>query len=457
MNELIKETKNAYDYMNKEELKKASDFCEGYKDFLNKGKLERYVVSNAVETAKSKGFKEFEYNKKYSAGDKIYMVQKNKAAIFAIIGEEPIEEGFKIIAAHADCPRIDIKGNPLYEDSQMALFKTHYYGGIRKYQWVALPLTLCGVVYKNDGSMIDINIGDNENDPVFCITDLLPHLGKEQGKKPLDTAYSGEDLNALTGSEFISEGEKKDGEKIKKNVLKILNEKYGITEHDFISADLSLVPAGKARDLGIDRSMILAFGQDDRICVYPSFMALIEKNRVKNTSVCIIADREEVGSMGVTGLRSSYMTDFLEELCITSGQNPRKAFKNSMALSADVMPAFDPNFPEVFDKRNSAFINCGAAFSKFTGVAGKSGSSEAAAEYISKIRRELDNKGILYQFAELGKVDQGGGGTVSQFIADRNIEVVDIGVPILSMHAPYEAAAKNDIYMLYKVCETFFE
>lgn len=453
MSDLLYERKNAFEVMNDKELTEAQVFCEDYKNFLDFGKTEAFCVDYAISTALEQGYKPFEYGKRYSAGDKIYLAQKGKAAIFANIGTEDLENGFNIIAAHIDCPRIDLKGNPLYEENNLAMFKTHYYGGILKYQWIALPLMLCGTIFKKDGTKVKIRIGDGEKDPVFCITDLLPHLGKDRAQKTAETLFTGESLNVLIGSS-LSDSEK---DKVKTSVLKILNEKYDINEEDFLTSELSLVPAERARDMGFDRSMILAFGHDDRVCAYPALSALMETKSVKKTAVVILADREEVGSMGITGLRSAYMSDFLEEICVCAGKNIRKAYANSAALSADVSAAFDPNYADVFELRNNAVMNGGIAINKFTGARGKSGASEANAEFIAKLCCNFDKNGVLYQFGELGKVDQGGGGTVSQYIADRNIEVVDIGVPVLSMHAPYETAAKNDIYMLYKASKVFFQ
>ena len=453
MSDLLYKPKNAYDILSEEEIKKAYDYCEGYKSFLDNGKIERLCIENSVKIAEKAGFVPFIEGTKYKSGDKIYYVQKKRAAIFTVIGSETPESGFNITAAHVDCPRIDLKPNPLYEDNGLAMFKTHYYGGLRKYQWVAMPLILCGVVCKKDGTVINVNIGSDESDPLFCITDLLPHLGKDQAQKPLGTAFTGENLNVLFGSRPDKSTEK---DKVKTTVMKLLNEKYGMNEEDFLTAELSIVPEHKARDIGMDRSMIASFGQDDRVCAYPGLTALMEAKNLKKTSVTVFADREEVGSMGLTGMRSAYLKNFLEALCGNS-YNIRKAFANSAAISADVSAAFDPNFPEVYEVKNSAFINQGIAISKYTGSGGKSGASEAGPEFMARLCNIFDNAGALYQMSELGKVDQGGGGTVSQYIADLNIEVVDIGVAILCMHAPYEVAGKTDIYMLHKACMAFYE
>lgn len=454
MNELFYERKKASEKMAEEELNNAQIFAEGYKKFLDEGKLERLCVNYAVAEAEKNGYKPFEYNKEYKAGDKIYLVQKEKAAVFALIGSEPLDEGFDIVAAHVDNPRLDIKGMPVYEDTGFAFMRTHYYGGIKKYQWTTIPLMLLGVVYKKDGTQIEISIGGKDDEPVFCVTDLLVHLAYEQVKKPLGEAFKGEMLNLLIGSETDKDAEK---DKVKTNILKILKDKYGIAEEDFLSADLSAVPAEGARDLGFDKSMVLGFGHDDRVCAYPAFKALMNKQSVKRTAVCVFADREEVGSMGITGLRSNYMTDFLTELCENAHVNTRKAFANSQALSADVSAAVDPNYSEVFEKQNNALLGCGIAFNKFTGRGGKAGASEAGGKFIAGILNTLDSQGVIYQFAEMGKIDAGGGGTVSQYLADRNIEVIDVGVPVISMHAPYETISKTDLYMLYKCCEAFYK
>jgi len=446
MSELLKKKKNGYLIL-PEDGAAAAEYCEGYKKFLDKSKTEMFCVEEAVRIASEAGFIPFQYGKTYAPGDKVYFVQHKRAVIFAVIGSESMENGFNITAAHVDCPRLDLKQVPLYEAGGMSLLKTHYYGGIRKYQWVALPLALCGTVYKRNGESVRIEIGNCDDDPVFYITDLLPHLAKDQKE------ITGESLNIVIGSKPDSENDKAP---YKSAVMKILNEKYGITEEDFETADLSAVPAGSARDIGFDRSLISAYGHDDRVCAYPELTALLALNGTpKKTCVAVFADREEVGSMGITGMRSCYVSDFLEELCATA--NHRKAFANSCALSADVNAAFDPTYASAYEKNNAALLNHGVAISKYTGSRGKSGSSEAPAELMAKLFRIFDDNQVLYQTAELGKVDQGGGGTVSQFLADRNILVIDIGVALLSMHAPYEAAAKLDVYHMHKACLAFYE
>lgn len=445
MSELLMKKKNGYLIAPADE-QAAQEYCEGYKDFLNKGKIERFCVAESVRIASEAGFKPFEYGKSYVPGDKIYYVQHDRAVIFAVIGAKGASEGFNITAAHVDCPRLDLKQVPLYEDGGLTLLKTHYYGGVRKYQWVALPLALCGVVCKRNGESVRVEIGNDPEDPVFYISDLLPHLAKDQKE------IAGEDLNVIIGSKPDAETE---DQPYKTAIMKILNEKYGITEGDFETADLSAVPAEKARDIGFDRSMISAFGHDDRVCAYPELTALLSLKEIpEKTCVAVFADREEVGSMGISGMRCSYVADFLTEIC--GDVNPRMAFAKSCAISADVNAAFDPTFPSVYEKRNSALINHGIAVSKYTGSRGKGGSSEAPAELLARLFKIFDDNGVLYQTAELGKVDQGGGGTVSQFLADRNILVVDVGVALLSMHAPYEAASKLDIYHMHKACVAFY-
>ena len=453
MSNLTYERKNAYETMNPSELDAMNAFCETYKTFLNEGKTEKFAVRYAVNEAKKHGYRPFEYGKNYKPGDRIYLTRRDKSAIFAQIGTEPPENGFLLAAAHADNPRLDIKANPLYEDNSLVYFKTHYYGGILKYQWLTIPLALYGSVYLRDGREVEVRIGDEESDPVFCISDLLPHLGKDIQAKNVSSAFPAENLNILCGSAPDTSA---DSDKTKEAVLKLLNQKYGITETDLLTAELSAVPAGKSRDLGFDRSMILAFGHDDRSSCWPAFRALMDTPTCQKTCVVAFADKEEIGSVGITGMRSNFLTDLMTDLCESAGQNPRKALANTAAVSADVAAAFDPNYAEVFEKRNTAYVNGGVCICKFTGARGKSGSSEADGGFIAGLCAKFDRDGVLYQFGELGKVDQGGGGTVAQYLADKNIEVVDIGIPMLSMHAPYEIGGKADVFMLYKLCKSFF-
>ncbi len=451
--ELVYKRKNAFHTLSKSEIKKAYSYAEGYKSFLD-AKTEREAVAAALALARDNGFIEWSPDKKYKAGDKIYFVNRKKAIILAKIGSEDIEKGVSIAAAHIDAPRLDLKPNPLYEAESMSYLDTHYYGGIKKYQWVTLPLAMHGVVVKKDGTSVEINIGEKESDPVFYITDLLPHLGAEQMKKTLGEGISGESLNILVGSEPIDD---KTAGGVKLNTLKLLSEAYGISEDDFMSAEISLVPAGKARDIGFDRSLISSYGHDDRVCAYPAMTALFDLKNVSRTAIVCLTDKEEVGSMGNTGLDSSYLYDFIEELALSFGKNPKTVFRNSFCLSADVNAAYDPAFAEVYEKNNSSYINCGVVVTKYTGARGKSGSSEASAEFMAEIRRVFDENGVVWQMGELGKVDVGGGGTVAKYVANRNIDVVDIGVPVLSMHAPFEAVSKLDVYETYKGILEFFE
>ncbi len=447
--------KSAFEVMNNETLDFADSFCEGYKDFLNKAKTEREAVKYFEEKAKEQGFEPFEYGKKYVAGDKVYYNNRGKAIYLVVFGKESLDKGVSIAAAHIDSPRIDLKQNPLYENSGMAFFKTHYYGGIKKYQWTTIPLAMHGTVCKKDGTGVDVCIGEDENDPVFCITDLLPHLATDQMGKTLYKAFSGEDLNVLAGSRPFDD--EKINERIKLNILKYLNEKYDITEEDFLSAELTFVPAEKARDLGLDRSMILSYGHDDRVCAYPIAIAAFEaaRNIPDKTAVVILADKEETGSDGNTGMKSASFENMLTEFAINANVNPRKMFENSKCLSADVNACFDPNFGEVYEVRNSCHLNKGVCVTKFTGARGKSSTNDAHAEYMAYIRQVLDAAGVLWQTGELGKVDQGGGGTVAMYISKLNIDTVDIGVPVLSMHAPYEVVSKTDVYSAYKAFKAF--
>ena len=454
MSELLYSIKNAYEVFGEEKIKSAYDYCEGYKIFIDKSKTERLGIAYSIELAKRAGFIQYEDGEKYSAGDKVYFTRKDKAAAFAVIGTESMEKGFNITAAHMDCPRLDLKPNPLYEDGSLALFKTHYYGGIKKYQWVARPLMICGVVYKKDGTKIDICLGDKDDDAVYFISDILPHLGKNQGQKKLGEAISGEELNVIIGSSFDKDDEKN---KIKTKILKILNQKYNITEEDFLTSEIYFVPATHAKDVGLDKSLLGAYGHDDRVCSYTAFTSLLEAAELKKTAVAVFADKEEVGSMGITGLRSRFMDYFLEGLCESAGVNPRIAYANSSCLSADVAAGYDPTFSDVYEKNNSAYLNCGFAITKYTGHGGKSNASEASPDFVAKLCNIFDKAGALYQFSEMGKVDAGGGGTVAQFVADKNIEVLDVGVPLLAMHAPYELASKTDIYSLHLGIKAFYE
>ncbi len=441
--------------MTDKEQKKADKFCEGYKKFLDNGKTEREASAEAVRIAENEGFVPFEKNGKYKPGDKVYVWNRHKAVIFAVIGTEKAEKGVNLTAAHIDSPRLDLKQSPFYEADELGLLKTHYYGGIKKYQWPTVPLAIHGVIVRADGSTIDVCIGEDENDPVFVVTDLLPHLAEEQYKRPAPKLITGEELNVLIGSRPFKDD--KVSEAVKLNLLNILFEKYGVVEKDFLSAELECVPAFKARDIGLDRSMVGAYGQDDRVCAYTAFMAMMNlKNVPHRTSVCVLTDKEETGSDGNTGLCSSYLKYFLSDLAECLGTNGRTLMTNSKCLSADVNAAFDPTFPEGYEKRNCAFVNKGIVVTKYTGARGKSGTSDANAEFVGEIHAMLDKNEVIWQTGELGKVDFGGGGTVAAYIANLDIDTIDVGVPVLSMHAPYEVTAKNDVYMAYKAFYSFY-
>ncbi len=436
-------------------VKKKSDafaFAEGYKSFLNESKTEREAVCFAVDLAKQNGYVPFEYGKNYKSGDKVYFINRDKALILANIGKKSLEEGFSIIASHIDAPRIDLKPNPLCEMESIAYFKTHYYGGIKKYQWPTVPLALHGTVILANGEKIQVTIGEKEDDPIFYITDLLPHLAQDQMKRVAGELTPGENLKVIVGSLPMEGDDLKDA--VKLNVLSYLHEHYGMVEEDFISAELMLVPAMKARDVGLDRNLIASYAHDDRVCAYPSLMAMLEAKTPCYTTVLVLADKEEIGSSGNTGLNTNFLYDFLTELC--QGTNPRLAMRSSWCLSADVNACFDPIFPEVYEKQNSSFLNHGAIITKYTGARGKSGTSDASAEFMGSIRKLLNDADVVWQIGELGKVDQGGGGTVAQYIAKLNIDVVDLGVPVLSMHAPYEVISKLDLYSTYEACLAFF-
>lgn len=452
---LFSNPKNSGLIMTEEETARADEFCEGYKKFITKAKTEREAVIEAVKKAKKRGFEEYKPGKKYSAGDRFYYVNRKKAIILCVMGKNPLSEGVRISVAHIDSPRIDLKQHPLYEADELALFKTHYYGGIKKYQWTTIPLSLHGVIIRADGKEVTVNIGEDKNDPVFVITDLLPHLAQEQMKRPAPSIVKGEELNILIGSRPFRDDDI--SEKVKLNIMSILNEKYGITEDDFISAELEAVPAFNAADVGFDRSLIGSYGQDDRVCAYPALEAILDCKDPEKTAMTVLTDKEETGSDGNTGLNSSYLPYFVFDLAKTHGFDEREVISHSECLSADVNAAFDPTFPEPTEKNNAAHINYGICVTKFTGSRGKSGTSDASAEFVGRIRRLFDKNGVIWQTGELGKVDAGGGGTVAQYVANLNIDVIDVGVPVLSMHAPFEVTAKNDIYNGYKAFLCFFE
>ncbi|MBQ3045564.1 MAG: aminopeptidase [Clostridia bacterium] len=437
------------------EIAQADDFCEGYKDFLDTCKTEREAAAYVTALARNEGYVPFDAKASYMAGDKVYYLNRSKALILCTFGTESLENGVKIVASHIDSPRLDLKPNPLYEDSELAFFKTHYYGGIKKYQWTAIPLSLHGVICRRDGSSVTVNLGEDEGDPQFVVTDLLPHLDRKQASKPLEEAIAGENLNILVGSRPF--GTDKGSEMVKLNIMKLLNEKYGITEADFLSAELEIVPAFKARDIGFDRSMIGSYGHDDRVCAYPSVMAEFAVKNPKYTTVTVITDKEETGSDGNTGLQSAYLKHFIADIAKTQGLCGRDVLRASECLSADVNAGFDPTYPSVHDKLNAAFINKGIVVTKYTGSRGKGGTSDANAEYMAKIRNIFDSGKVAWQTGELGKVDEGGGGTVAKYVANLGVEVVDVGVPVLSMHAPFEVVSKLDVYMAYKGFRAFLE
>ena len=426
-------------------------FADEYMYFLNVGKTEREIVENTIEILNKNGFRNIEELDTVSAGDRVYYSNRDKSIYIAVIGEEKLENGLNIIGSHVDSPRLDLKPNPVYEDGGFALLKTHYYGGIKKYQWTTIPLAMHGVIVKPNGEKIKINIGESEEDPVFTITDLLPHLAQEQMEKKLKEGIEGEDLNLLIGSIPYDD---KTADAVKLNILKILNEKYGIKEIDFLSSEIELVPAFKARTLGFDRSMVAAYGQDDKICAYTSLRGILEVHNPQKTAVCILSDKEEIGSMGNTGMESHVFDTFIAELLNKAGENrPNlldKVFCNSKMLSADVDAGFDPTFASASEKNNAAFLGRGIGLNKYTGARGKSGASDANAEYVAEIRELFEKNNIAYQLSELGRIDLGGGGTIAYILANKGIDVIDCGVPVLSMHSPYEVTSKFDIYTAYR-------
>ena len=451
---LFRPQKHACEVLSEEELARADAFCEGYKAFLNACKTERECVRWFREKAGGLGFVPFEEGTAYAPGAKVFLDNRGKALILAVIGQRSPEDGARIAAAHIDSSRLDLKPMPLYEEKSLALLKTHYYGGIKKYQWTAIPLALHGVVAKADGTVIGVALGEGPDEPRFCVTDLLPHLAADQMDRKLSKGVAGEELNIVVGSRPLMMEGKPEG--FKCHVLKLLNEKYGIAEADLVSAELEAVPAFPACDIGLDRGLIGAYGHDDRVCAYPCAEALLECVNPEYTAVCVLADKEEIGSCGNTGLESNYLYDFLTDIALARGANARKMLRNSKCLSADVNAAFDPTFPGVMDPHNAAYLNHGVVLTKYTGSRGKSGSSDASAEFVAWVRGVLDESGVLWQAGELGKVDEGGGGTVAADLAKLNLDVVDLGVPILSMHAPFELAGKTDVAMLHRACGGFY-
>lgn len=453
---LLSTKKNGYDLLNAGELDAIDRYCAGYMAYLDAGKTERLCAAETVRLAEEKGYRPYVRGMEVKSGDKLYVCNRGKAVMLAHIGKQSLGEGAQIAAAHIDSPRLDLKPNPLYEDAEMAFFKTHYYGGIRKYQWVTIPLELHGVVALKDGTSVQVNIGADDGDPKLVITDLLPHLGQEQAKKPLASAIPGETLNLLLGSRPI--GDEEDTGRVKLAVMRLLNEKYGITEDDFTSAELEAVPAVKACDIGLDRSMIGAYGHDDRVCGYAALKALLDLEETPvRTAVCVLADKEEIGSDGVTGMQSAAFDTFMEDLCAAQNVPVRVCFEKSFCLSADVTAAYDPDYAEVYEKKNAAYLNYGIGLCKYTGARGKSGASDADAETVAYVRRLFDDAGVIWQIAELGKVDAGGGGTVAMYMANRNITTLDAGVPVLSMHAPFETVSKLDCWETYKGMKAVYQ
>ena len=450
---LLAAPKNGFARITPEGRTEMEAYAKRYMAFMDQCKTEREATAWAIQVAEEKGFKPFTPGMDAKPGDKIYYNNRGKAIALAVVGTEPLSAGANICAAHVDSPRMDLKPNPLYEDSEIAYLKTHYYGGIKKYQWLALPLAIHGVVCKKDGTTVTITIGEDENDPVVMISDLLPHLAGEQMQKTASKVIAGEQLNLIVGTEPI-EGEGSD--LVKLNVMKWLNDRYGIVESDFLSAELNIVPAGKCREVGLDRSLLMSYGHDDRVCCYAELEALFNIGTPAKTAVCILADKEEIGSAGISGMRSEFFEHFIDGMCRAQGVNLFDCLANSFCLSADVSNAYDPNFAETCDKRNNSLLNYGVSICKYTGSGGKSGSSDASAEVMAFIRKTFDESGVIWQSATLGKVDQGGGGTVAVYMANRNIPTVDAGVPVLSMHAPWELVSKLDCYETMLACKAIY-
>ena len=431
----------------------AAAFGEGYKDFLTRCKTEREVAAYAEEALKAAGYQLYDDRKQYAAGDKIYWIHQGKVVLCGTIGTRSMEDGFHLVIAHIDAPRLDIRPNPLYEAAHFSLLKTHYYGGIRKYQWATMPLAIHGVFTRADGTTVTVQVGEDVGDPAFCITDLLPHLSAEQNKRELSDGIRGEELNILIGSDAVEDEEIK--EKVKLQTMILLHEKYGITEKDFTRAELEIVPATPARDIGFDRSMVGGYGQDDRVDAYAALMAEIEVKDPAFTTICVLADKEEIGSYGITGMGSTYTFDWLRQLCRMQGADDIRAFRASLCLSADVTAAYDPTWSSAFEPQNGTYAGRGVAFFKYTGSRGKSGANDASAEQMGYLTRMMDAAGVAWQIGELGRIDLGGGGTVATEVAHSGIAVVDIGVPVLSMHSPFEVVSKNDLYMAYRAFSTF--
>lgn len=457
---LLVTRKNGWTELSDTEKKRVLKFSDDYINFLNSGKTERECVKEAKRIAEENGFKSLDKFKKLKAGDKVYYINRNKNIILAVIGKEKLENGINVVGAHLDSPRLDLKPNPLYEDTEFAYFKTQYYGGIKKYQWVTLPLAIHGVVALKSGKIVEVKVGDEEDDVTFLITDLLPHMARKQMEKKAPEVIEGEALNLLIGS--IPFNDEKVNEKVKLNIMKILNEKYGIVEEDFLSAELEIVPAMKAKSLGFDKSMVAGYGQDDKVCSYTALKAICDITAPAKTAVCLLVDKEEIGSVGNTGMESLAFETFLGELIALLGEDKttnilHRVYQNSKMLSADVDGAFDPIYASVADKRNASFFGHGVGMNKYTGGRGKSGANDANAEFVAQIRKLFDDNGVKYQLSELGKVDEGGGGTIAYILANKGMDVIDCGTPVLSMHSPYEATSKFDVYMSYLAYKVFMK
>lgn len=440
---------------NPKDVKEAEKFCRGYMKFLDAGKTERECTKAAEKLLKKAGYTEFSAEASYRASDRVYYVNRGKNIIFTTFGQKPLSEGVRFNIAHIDSPRLDLKPNPVYEQDEVAYFKTHYYGGIRKYQWGVTPLSIHGVVVLKNGKKVEVSIGEKESDPKFVISDLLPHLSAKQNERPLKDGIKGEELNVIIGSLPYQDEEVK--EPVKLMALQLLNEMYGITEADFLRAELEVVPAQQACDIGFDRSLIGAYGQDDRVCAYTALMAAMEVKKPQYTTVTVFTEKEEVGSPGNTGLASRFLEHYMEDLCDMFGVKPRDVYRKSKCLSSDVGAAFDPTFPDVYERRNSCYLNHGPVLVKYTGARGKNGSNDASAEFMAEVIKCMDDENVIWQIGELGKVDEGGGGTIAVFMGNMNVDTVDLGVPVLAMHSPFEVTAKLDVYYTYKAFKAFYK
>ena len=437
-----------------EDIETSIEFCEGYKTFMNSSKTERECVRTLEAMAKKEGYKLFDPKASYKSGDRFYYVNRKKNVVLVTVGKKPLDEGIKFNIAHIDSPRLDLKPNPLYENTEIAYFKTHYYGGIRKYQWGTTPLAMHGVVVLKDGSCVDISIGENDDEPKFVVSDLLPHLSAQQNKRPLSDGLKGEELNIIVGNIPYQDDEVTEPYKLM--ALKLLNDKYGMTEKDFTRAEIEMVPAVKAADIGLDRSLVGAYGQDDKVCAYAAVMAAFEIKEPEHTTVTVFTDKEEIGSEGNTGMASRALDHFVEDLCDIFGVKARNVYRNSICLSSDVNAAYDPTFADVFEKNNSSFLGHGPVLTKYTGARGKSGSNDASAETMGQVIACMEKENVIWQIGELGKVDEGGGGTIAKFMGDNDVDTVDLGVPVLAMHAPFEITSKLDIYHTYKAFCAFY-